>query len=377
MPTVSHIDNENRLIYLHANTVNQSIHPLDIYREVRAIRHQDPVNQGHSQFMRGDGYIPKGGGKFTERYFTLLDGARIVPYDVSHVLSITGTLLTDDGQEGVFAFNRTPLSVGVFVDIQYIPQQVEVITVQAGSGLDAEQDAILREIRSGIEQSINVNVNNVVSGDGTPTNPFNSFAFATAYGNLKGIKKLIIHSSMSLDASVEGFEVIGLNHQVLDLNGVNVEGSSFTDLQITGSSTGSATYRECNVLGGTTGMNGIYYETAISGDVETEDGAFIILSSCLSGIAGSGRPKITVNGTVSLAMRQYSGGVALEGIVDGCAITIGLADGECRFETSCTGGDVHIRGVGFYENLGTITVEDRALVKMGATKTDVIVASQL
>ena len=120
MSTIQAIDGENRLIYLHADTVNQSIHPLEIYRAVREFRRNDESLQKYNNFMKGDGNIPKGGCKFTERYFTLLEGARIVPFDTTHVLSITGTLLTDDGQEGVFAFNRTTLSMGVCVDIYYI-----------------------------------------------------------------------------------------------------------------------------------------------------------------------------------------------------------------------------------------------------------------
>ena len=80
-----------------------------------------------------------GGGKFTERYFTLLEGARIVPYDISHVITVTGTLLTDDGQEGVYCFNRAPLTAGVYVDIQYVPPQVEVVTITTGSALTQEE----------------------------------------------------------------------------------------------------------------------------------------------------------------------------------------------------------------------------------------------
>jgi hypothetical protein len=135
---ISHIDGVNRLIYLDASTVNASVHPQDIYTAVRTMRRTDETLREFKSFIRAAGNVSKGGGKFTERYYTLLDGTRIVPYDISHVLSITGTLITDDGQEGVYCFNRVPLTVGVQVDIQYIPPQVEIITVATGSAVTAQ-----------------------------------------------------------------------------------------------------------------------------------------------------------------------------------------------------------------------------------------------
>lgn len=143
---IDHIDGTNRLIYLDASTVNASIHPIDIYKEVRAMRKSDESLRGFKSFIRANGNVSKGGGKYTERYVTLLDGTLIVPFDISNVLTITGTIITDDGKEGVYCFNRLPLTTGVQVDIQYIPPQVEVITIIGGSGLSSEQNDKLMAI---------------------------------------------------------------------------------------------------------------------------------------------------------------------------------------------------------------------------------------
>lgn len=136
MGLIQSINGSTRRIYLSSETVGQSIHPIDIYKEYRTLRRTNESLRKYSSFMRADGNVIKGGGKFTERYVTLLEGTKIVPYNVSHTLTITGTIITDDGQEGVFAFDRAPLSVNIFVDINYIPPQVEVIKVETGiSGL--------------------------------------------------------------------------------------------------------------------------------------------------------------------------------------------------------------------------------------------------
>jgi len=171
--TIASIDPALRLIYLDATTVNAEIHPIDIYKEMRTLRASDETLRQYDLFMRADGNISKGGGKFTERYVTLLDGTRIVPYDTTHILTITGTLITDDGFEGVYAFNRSSLSPATEVDINYVPPQVEVIEVQTGAGsLHTPADVwayATRELTAASSSSLTTAQNNQLMG--IPQNP--------------------------------------------------------------------------------------------------------------------------------------------------------------------------------------------------------------
>ena len=64
----------------------------------------------------------------------------------SHALTITGTIITDDGYEGVHCFDRSLLSSDVTVDINYVPPQVEVITINTGSGLTTEEHDRLMDL---------------------------------------------------------------------------------------------------------------------------------------------------------------------------------------------------------------------------------------
>lgn len=145
MALIDHIDGVNRDIYLSAATVGASIHPIDIYKEVRTLRRTNESLRYFLPFLQAKGYEAKGGGKFTERYVICLGGTRIIPYNVSHTLTVTGTIITDDGQEGIACFDRSPLSTTTRIDINYVPPQVEVITVASGDGvLAAEQLALLQ-----------------------------------------------------------------------------------------------------------------------------------------------------------------------------------------------------------------------------------------
>jgi len=129
MALIDHIDGANRDIYLSAATVGASVHPIDIYKEYRALRASDESLRKFAPFMTAMGNQPKGGGIATERYVVLFSGARLIPYNVSHTLTVVGTIITDDGQSGIACFDRQPLSSTTNVNINYVPPQVEVITI--------------------------------------------------------------------------------------------------------------------------------------------------------------------------------------------------------------------------------------------------------
>lgn len=139
MALVLSIDGPNRRVYLSSSTQDAEVHPIDIYKEVRALRRTNESLRKFDNFLEATGNLPKGGGKFTPRIVTCLQGTRIVVYNSTHVLTIIGEIITDEGTSGVDCFDRTLLSPGNYVDINYIPPQVEIITVQTGSAV-TEQD---------------------------------------------------------------------------------------------------------------------------------------------------------------------------------------------------------------------------------------------
>ena len=358
------IDPVTRDMFLSANTVNAEINPIDIYKEMRICRRLNEDLRPFDVFLSGRGNNPKGPGKATERFVIQNQGTRFVPFDLTHQLTVTGTVITDDGQEGIACFDRTPLSATSNVDINYVPPQVEVITVQAGSGLDATQDELLREIHAGTIRYVHVDRDNVAFGDGTPSNPFNTFDAAVAWGNLKSIRRMYVRSDCELDADVEDFEVYGASQARINLNGFSVDSTDFHNCEIHGSSTGFGTYRECNILNGTSGMGGFYYNCAISGDVSALPGGYLIIAECFSGIPGDGRPSVDLLGAATqFGLRKWGGGIEARGISDGSAVTIELDNGEVRLSANCDSqSNLNIRGVGFFENLGTASPNTRSLI---------------
>jgi hypothetical protein len=143
VPVVDSWDGINRLIYLKAGVAD--FLPIeDIYHEYRNARKLDESFRPFDALIRADGNIPKGGGKFTPRYVTLLLGTKIVPFDDTVEMYQLGEIITDNPDVDPTVFDTSTLTVAKVIYIQ--PSEAEIITIAGGSGLDPGQDAILTQL---------------------------------------------------------------------------------------------------------------------------------------------------------------------------------------------------------------------------------------
>jgi hypothetical protein len=145
MALISSIDGPNRRIYLGLDSTSSDFQPMDIYKEMRTLRRTDENLRKYDAFLEGAGYVAKGGGKFTPRYVICKTGTRLVPYDGNHTLTVIGEIITDEQTSGIECFDKTLLTPGVLVDIDYQPTQVEIIE-RGTSGLTPEESAKLTNI---------------------------------------------------------------------------------------------------------------------------------------------------------------------------------------------------------------------------------------
>lgn len=142
MPLVASTDYPNKRIYLGIDSVGVDVNPIDIYKECRAERRLDTAKRQFRQMITAFGNEPAGPSN-TPRFTNLQNGVRIVPYNGSHTLSIVGALInTSEGLAGPDLFDRSALGVGVEVDIDYQPPQVEIITINTGGGATVEHPVL-------------------------------------------------------------------------------------------------------------------------------------------------------------------------------------------------------------------------------------------
>jgi hypothetical protein len=135
-----------RRVFLHADTVGVDFQPMDAYKEMRALRASDESLRPYDVFMTAQGNEPTGATSATPRRVKM-ENTKFIPFDTDHTLTVIGEVITSDGGSGTYAFDRTPLSVGTEFNINYVPPQVEIITLVTGSGVTA-QDKI--DIASGV-----------------------------------------------------------------------------------------------------------------------------------------------------------------------------------------------------------------------------------
>jgi hypothetical protein len=137
-PVVDTWDGDTRRIFLRPGV--SAFHWIDdIYKEYRKWRREEEAARKWAPLLRADGNNPKGGGKFTPRYVTLLSGARVVPYDEDSTIQITGEAITDNPDVDPNPFDTSTRTESIKL---YIEQPTaEVIRVSTG-GVDFTIEAV-------------------------------------------------------------------------------------------------------------------------------------------------------------------------------------------------------------------------------------------
>jgi hypothetical protein len=149
MAVVASWDGATRRIYLAQGVT--TFHPIDdIYREYREARRTDETFRRWEPFMVAVGNEPKGGGRFTPRYLLLLDDGdigqvKIVPFDESITIDVTGEVLTEDQTDPFDYSTQTTPTV-----VRYAPAEAEIIELGT-SGLTPEESADLSAARVAAE----------------------------------------------------------------------------------------------------------------------------------------------------------------------------------------------------------------------------------
>lgn len=153
MPLIATEDYPNRRIYLSIDSVGVDVLPVALYTEHRQRRRLNANGERlFSPMISAFGNEQIGSNKFTPRFTNLASGVKIIPYDTTHNLLIRGSLIsTEDRLEGRDLFDRASLLS--IVDVDYQPPQVEILTVNTGSGFTATQDDRLRELWQSLESA--------------------------------------------------------------------------------------------------------------------------------------------------------------------------------------------------------------------------------
>ena len=127
-------DGPNKLFILAPGTVSLDVQDLySRWKEWVALTD----NMKYAQALRVVGGDPTVGANSISNYFFLLNGWRVRPQEANHVLTVTGTLLDEEGAD---PFTNTLGTWRVRI-VQIVPLLAETIAVEGGGGGSAPTTA--------------------------------------------------------------------------------------------------------------------------------------------------------------------------------------------------------------------------------------------
>ena len=163
-----------------------------------------------------------------------------------------------------------------------------------------------------IDHMVYINTENVAAGNGTQNAPFNNLTNAIDFAESKNIRKLIVQADITIDRQLKTFTLVGVGNPTIDCNGQNLTGCEFWHCAMEGNYIGAITVQESILLDGFW-LNGFFEKCALNGDLFCIDLSQVNLVKCISNIAGTGRPTISMNaaGTCLLSVRGFNGGMTI------------------------------------------------------------------
>jgi len=351
IPVVESFDGNLRRIYLKQGV--DAFHWVeDIYREY--INERMLVEEFRKWFplLKCSGNDPKGSGKFTPRFVTMINGARVVPYDENILITVLGEAITDNADVDPDPFDTTTRTEPLKLYIT--PPAAEIVRdVAALSAIEALS----------FGGKVTINLSHGMSGTVFPAGNMeyfsNNMTDALQIAINRRLRNFAVDYNLELgtEAQVPGYSFIGrdaLNTRITVLTEADVSTCHFSNCTLSGVLDGLALVKD-SVLSGVSGINGIAHLCMINpGVLVLSPGVFHLLD-CKSGLPGTESPVIDFNGDgCSLGARGYNGGITIYNKTGPEAVSIDLASGQVKIDLeTVTNGTIVVRGDGKCINLAT------------------------
>jgi len=203
-----------------------------------------------------------------------------------------------------------------------------------------------------VDKAIHVDTEQIVNGDGSQGNPYNNLNDTLTFAEAEGLKIIHVLADITIDRNLKNFIVVGIGTPAIDCAGFSLNKSEFTHCTMKGQYTGTVIAQECVLFDGFY-LQGYFENCALGGDLICIAGADVLIKDCASGIAGLGRPSISMSvaGTSNLSVRGYNGGLDIRDCnqaTDDC--TVEVNPGSVSIAASCTDGNIVLRGTGEYQD---------------------------
>jgi hypothetical protein len=289
-------------------------------------------------------------------YF-MTNGWRIRPMESSHRLSVNGNLFTDPS-----GFSPFVDTVGAF----------NVTIEMSVSSLVDSTVAQLPEIQHGVYQDC-VTINTVTGTTGTEypkgtrQYPVNNLADAKQIASSRGFVNFYVVGGLTVGEteSINGFTLVGTgpeNTTVTLANGCTTSKTTFEDMTVQGRQSGETHYRRCDI-GYLQNVHCVFDRCRLIGPMEMHQsyGDTTVLFQCYTGdIAGATTVIDLNNSPVNMSFNDFNGKIQFNNMNKATAgvVTLNMNAGKVIIDSTCTTGQIKVRGNGEVIDGSTGTVVD-------------------
>ncbi len=248
---------------------------------------------------------------------------------------------------------------GTYGDLEIINELVSTVTTAAtmlnypltNHTTPGTVGAALHDI-SYTDKFVFINTELGTNGDGKSNSPFNNVSDAVDFAESVGWRKLIFLADATLERTLKNFTVEGIGLPTIDLNGQNVDKSEFLKVKLSGTQVGEITAREVVLMNGLSGVNGVYKESGLAGNITCADNCIVTIASIsslfVSGIIANSIDMGAGNTSVIVNARKISGFLLLQNCNTVTKVaTLEFSGGRCELDNSNTSGTIGVAGIPF------------------------------
>jgi hypothetical protein len=363
VPVVDSWDGAARRIYLKEGVT--AFHWItDIYHEYRYWRRTVETSHLWAPLMIAAGNNPKGGGKYTPRYITLLSGTRVVPFDENILIEITGEAITDNADVDPDPFDTSTRT-----------NAIKLYITPPASELVKAVDELAAIGRMAFDGVVNYDADNGIAGTQSPIGvkwlPSNNLSDAKTIAIANGLNVLKLLSPLTI---VSGE----------DVSEYRIVSDTWKDVTVeTGAITTDTVFEKISLYGELCGTWNILVDCWVyditnflgwmrGGSIERVELAPYIDPDPIS--LGSSYfddvvpmyaniPSVLVaNIGVSISFTNCTDMVEIHSMVDGTDINAALSGGKIIIDGSCTGGQILVSGIGTLINNSLLAVDADGLL---------------
>ena len=288
-------------------------------------------NLGYLQAFRTFGGDPTITGQFAPAYFFLTNGWRVV-VDSGIEVSVGTNLYTDELDSPFIVSNNSAVSL----------RNSDAATVDTG---------VERTLDYGGEVHINSSLGlpGTAYPAGTLAQPVNNLSDALTIANELGINELHVYGQVDFDLDVNNFKIIGGNfNSVINLQGVNVQGTTFERCVLQGSYFGEIRAYNCEIKNSLIGCEGKFIECGIADELFFSPNIISNFNDCYAN--GADIPHIHMSSNSNVRMIGYTGGVKIYDCTSGSSLNVAFVVGQAFILTGNTGGDITLLGIASFDN---------------------------